>query len=533
MADNITAPATEEIFATDEIGGVHYPRTKVGFGLDGAYVDVSSGAPLPVTIGLTNAELRAAPVPVSGPLTDTELRAAAVPVSGPLTDAQLRAAAVPVSGPLTDAQLRATAVPITGSVTGPLTDAQLRAAAVPVSGPLTDAQIRATALPVSGPLTDAQLRASAVPVSASALPLPTGAATETSLAILVAATAIEDTASPGGERGMVILAQRRDSDTPTTSADGDYATLKMDEAGRLKTASQPAAYPLVTGTITASGQTAFIDCSRGSNIIAHMVATSLVGHNCTFEGSIDSTNGTDGAWFAIQAARTNANTPELTTGVLAATPAYGWELSVNGLKYIRVRATAHTSGTATWKFQQAPYATEPIPVAQVTATQPVSGTVTATGVVGPAAHDAAISGNPLRIAGRAMTANYAAVASGDVADFLATLVGAQVVKPYAIPEAAWNVSLALTTTTAQPLQAALAGNKRHITALQAINTGASAVDLIILDGAIERWRLPLPPNVVVPIPFPTELVTTVNTALNVNLSAAGTVRVNAQGYTAP
>lgn len=35
----------------------------------------------------------------------------------------------------------------------------------------------ASPMPVSGPLTDAQLRASAVPVSASALPLPTGAAT--------------------------------------------------------------------------------------------------------------------------------------------------------------------------------------------------------------------------------------------------------------------------------------------------------------------------------------------------------------------
>ena len=36
---------------------------------------------------------------------------------------------------------------------------------------------------VTGPLTDAQLRASAVPVSATALPLPTGAATEATLSI--------------------------------------------------------------------------------------------------------------------------------------------------------------------------------------------------------------------------------------------------------------------------------------------------------------------------------------------------------------
>lgn len=52
----------------------------------------------------------------------------------------------------------------------------------PVSGPLTDTQLRASAVPVSGPLTDTQLRASAVPVSAASLPLPTGAATETTLA---------------------------------------------------------------------------------------------------------------------------------------------------------------------------------------------------------------------------------------------------------------------------------------------------------------------------------------------------------------
>lgn len=37
-------------------------------------------------------------------------------------------------------------------------------------------------LPVSGPLTDTELRAAPVPVSASSLPLPTGAATEATLA---------------------------------------------------------------------------------------------------------------------------------------------------------------------------------------------------------------------------------------------------------------------------------------------------------------------------------------------------------------
>lgn len=45
---------------------------------------------------------------------------------------------------------------------------------------------------VSGPLTDAELRASAVPVSAASLPLPAGAATETTLAsVQTAANALE------------------------------------------------------------------------------------------------------------------------------------------------------------------------------------------------------------------------------------------------------------------------------------------------------------------------------------------------------
>lgn len=160
---------------------------------------------------------------------------------------------------------------------------------------------------------------------------------------------------------------------------------------------------------------------------------------------------------------------------------------------------------------------------------------TANAVSGGAAHDSAISGNPVRIGGRAVTANYTAVATGDAADLIATTVGAQITKPYAIPEAGFNASIALTTTTAVAIAAAsgAAGIKRHLTACQAINTGAAAVDLIILDGTTERWRLTLPINVPICFNFPTEITTTANTALNANLSAAGTVRANFQGYSAP
>ena len=99
MADNVTANpgAGGALFATDEIGGVHYPITKVYWGpLDTANpVALCSGLPVQQdgswTVSISGS------VAVTGPLTDAQLRATPVPVSGPLTDAQLRASPVPVS----------------------------------------------------------------------------------------------------------------------------------------------------------------------------------------------------------------------------------------------------------------------------------------------------------------------------------------------------------------------------------------------------------------------------------------------------
>lgn len=201
-------------------------------------------------------------------------------------------------------------------------------------------------------------------------PLPVQAP---ALATLASTVKIEDTPSASGDPGLVILAQRRDTDASAADVDGDYVTLKMDEAGRLKVAAQPASYPLTTGNITSATSAIPVNVARISNVMVYVAGT-FAGVNFTFEGSLNSTNGTDGNWFAIQAVRTNANTIETTSGVLGAAPAYGWELSVNGLNWFRVRATAWTSGTATIQIQPGAYATEPIPAAQISGTQPVSFT---------------------------------------------------------------------------------------------------------------------------------------------------------------
>lgn len=280
MPGNITAKANvgsgTDVFGTDLISGTHYPRTKVGFGPDGEYADVSAAAPLPV--------------------------------------------------------------------------------------------------------------------SAASLPLPSGAATEATLAaagselnLIESYFKPEDSAAASGDKGLPLLAMRQLADTTSTDADGDYTLLKIDEEGRLKVASKPASYADVTGDITAiqatigtpvAGGTVSGDVSRASNLMIFCTGTfSTV--NCTFEGSLEATGDTN--WFAVQAVRSNANTVETTTGNLSAQPAYAWELSVNALARFRVRATARTSGTQSWRFKLGTYATEPIPAIQVTAAQPISGSVTVSG----------------------------------------------------------------------------------------------------------------------------------------------------------
>jgi hypothetical protein len=223
-------------------------------------------------------------------------------------------------------------------------------------------------------------------VNVAASVLATGAATE---ATLVAIQTLINTLSAtvqnhnavftDGSPGQVMLAKRRDSDS-TTVADGDLNTINMDEEGRVKVSSKPASYADIVGDITAvqatigtpvAGGTVSGDVSRASNVMAFCVGT-FAGVNCTFEGSMEATGDTN--WFGIQAVRSNANTIETTTGVLGAQPAYAWEMSVNALKRVRVRCTARTSGTQSWRFVLGTYATEPIPAAQVTPTQPVSFT---------------------------------------------------------------------------------------------------------------------------------------------------------------
>jgi hypothetical protein len=161
-------------------------------------------------------------------------------------------------------------------------------------------------------------------------------------------------------------------------------------------------------------------------------------------------------------------------------------------------------------------------------------------VVGAAAHDAAVSGNPVRIAARALTANYTAVASGDTADLITTLYGALIQKPYAIPESDWTYAAAaggiVNTTDVAVKAAAAAGIRNYVTSVSLSNNSATATEVVIKDGASTvLWRGHLAGNAPMQhIEFPTPLRGTAATAVNVACITTGAaVYCNIQGYIAP
>ena len=116
-------------------------------------------------------------------LTDTQLRASAVPVSGTFWQSTQ-----PVSGTFWQATQPVSAVSLplpTGASTSALqTTGNSSLSSIDAKTPsLSSGRVPVESNLVQG-LTDTQLRASAVPVSLSSSPLPTGAATESTLAAL-------------------------------------------------------------------------------------------------------------------------------------------------------------------------------------------------------------------------------------------------------------------------------------------------------------------------------------------------------------
>jgi hypothetical protein len=248
--------------------------------------------------------------------------------------------------------------------------------------------------------------------------------------------------------------------------------------------------------------------------------------------------GVDGAWQVASVA-TTALTLEPATAAFAATLPADFGLTASGGAVVK-RTSAYLSfvrvtNFARQRMEMMPRASGDAAFAVPTVIQGTPA-VTLTGTTitgGQGAEDAAIAGNAVRTGGRVRTASPTSFINGDAADHSMTTAGQLLVKQGGIPETMWNANLSLTSTASVAIAlAAGAGLKNNMTKFRVTNTGI-ALDVIILDGATERYRIPLAVGASIDEVFELDrIITTANTALNVALSAAGSVRFTAQGHTA-
>lgn len=170
-------------------------------------------------------------------------------------------------------------------------------------------------------------------------------------------------------------------------------------------------------------------------------------------------------------------------------------------------------------------------------TQPVS--IATNTPVGTVAHDAADSGAPIKVGGRARSSEITAVASDDRSDFVTDLVGKQIVLPYANPEnfVSGAITTSMTGTTSTSLVAAPgAGLRNYITTIIVSNAHATVgTDVAIQDGSGGTTLLTIPAaavygGAVINLPVPLRQPTT-NTALYcANVTTGASTKVSAVGY---
>jgi hypothetical protein len=253
-------------------------------------------------------------------------------------------------------------------------------------------------------------------------------------------TQYDDDAVYAGDGAKVTMAGvvRRDANTTLAGADGDVAPLQVNAAGALKTDGSAVTQP-VSGTVTANA---------GSGTMAVSYATTGSG---TATGALRVELPTNGTGVIATVGAVTA----ITNALPAGTNAIGKLAANSGVDIGDVDVAS------------------------------VAGTVTVGGV---AAHDAAISGAPVRQGLRAITSDYTAVATGDVADAIATVDGKQVIKPHAVRGATWAYAAAsggITNTTAATMKAAAAAGFRNcLTGIQVINGHATvSTEVLVRDGA--------------------------------------------------
>lgn len=480
MADNVelnsgTGGAT---LAADDIGGVHYPRGKVSLGADGTANDA-----IPVSNGLDTTGAGVIAAGVVGQFDDASTGAVTENQFAPIRISSRRAL-------LVEGVASGTVIPVSDGGGALTVDGTVAVSGtVTVDGSAATQPISHAALTELAAAIDTEMQ---VDVVSSAL--PTGAATaanqstaNTALAAIQAAVELldnavrsEDEASATGHGGLVILAKRSDTPAATSGTDGDYEPVQV-TGGRL------AVQATVSGTVT-------VDGSGVTQPISHAALTELAAAistevQCDIVGALpagDNNIGNVDIASALPAGDNNIGNVDLASAIPAGTNNIG-DVDIAG------------------------------------------GTV---------AHDAADSGNPVKIGAKAKSSieGVTLVAADDRTDLYADLDGVLIVKPNVANGDIINERVSNTdgASTAFSNFGAVASTRNYIKTVVVHNAHATTMGYVdIRDGTAGTIlaTIPAPATGGAVVNFDPPLRSSANTAMAYDVSAAiTTIYITATGW---
>ena len=278
----------------------------------------------------------------------------------------------------------------------------------------------------------------------------------------------EDAARSTGDTGVMALAVRSNTAASTSGSDGDYQPLITNTTGHLWVDASGQTLTVASHAVTNAGTFAVqaTVAAGATNIakaedVASADADVGVPSMAVRKATPANTSGTDGDYEFLQMSAGRLWTSATIDAALpAGTNAIGKLAANSGVDIGDVDVLTLPNVTL------------------------AAGTNT-NEVVGDAAHDAAVAGNPLRIGGRAITSEFTAVASGDTCDIITTTTGKVVTALNSVYALRWSATGELTSTTAVTIKAAAgAGVKNVIDYIKICNSnGTTDTKVQINDGA--------------------------------------------------
>jgi hypothetical protein len=414
------------------------------------------------------------------------------------------------------------------------------------SGGLTNTELRASAVPVTGSGTAGTAAAGVVTVQgiASMTPLLVTASAGTNLntANIESYTSrlLSGAITTAGGAATSTTAQGiggRYNATPPTLTDGQESGVQINNRGALKVdgsaVTQPtslAAIASVTGNITTQNLVSGGTATAGSAVELTVtgVSAAAVQVTGTYTGSLSLQSTVDGTnWVTVCGNNcTNVFLRSSTGAPLASITSTIQDVFVAvfppGVTKIRVTALAAVTGTANVSIGPAP-----------------TGWQVSAPVIGMAAHDAAVAGNPVRTGCHVRTSAYAiTLANDDTSDTLCDPNGATIIKPYAIHQQDWTTTVNLTDTTSTALKAA-GGAGLYNSATWCLFSGVAATvatQIKILDGTTVKAIANMKAGGAdIFMTFPSPIHSSANAALNVQLGGTptGAIDVTCGGYQNP